>query len=401
MKIVPIAPPRVFKTGRAEPIEIRDCARIALEPDEQVTFTTDAGAEYDVARKAWGFYATPSLNGRLVNFGLRAALARSYLGMFYVFLVEAGKEAAFEAYTTAERNEVVRWLDNGADLAAIPRSAAAAPRERDVHCMCGVNRFTTVHNYFAPPRGEVSSFTTADGCYRREVVRCSVCAHFVSLHEMGSPAFYEGGYVDATYGDAAGLRRAFERIVSLPAEKSDNAGRVARVVEFTSTYFGAAGTPRRVLDVGAGLCVFLHRMQAAGWDCTALDPDPRAAEHARSVGVTAVAADFRSATDLGVFDLVTFNKVLEHVPDPVAMLRQAAQWLAPAGLIYAELPDGEAAALDPDGFGREEFFIEHDHVFSPVSLATLTSLAGFRLLTMERLREPSGKYTLRMFATRT
>src|SRR5881628_2648488 len=80
MKVSERNPPREFQTGRGEPIVIRDCARIRLEPDEQVTFVTPAGAEYDVARKAWGFYATPSLNGRLLNFGLRAALIRSFVG---------------------------------------------------------------------------------------------------------------------------------------------------------------------------------------------------------------------------------------------------------------------------------------------------------------------------------
>ena len=57
-----------------------DCGRIALAPDEQVTFTTEAGGEYDVTRKSWGFYATPSINGRLKTFGLRAALVRNVAG---------------------------------------------------------------------------------------------------------------------------------------------------------------------------------------------------------------------------------------------------------------------------------------------------------------------------------
>ena len=77
MKITEQQPPRVFRTGRAQPIDLHDCARIQLDPDEQVTFITESGAEYDVARKAWGFYATPSLNGRLRQFGLRAALVKN------------------------------------------------------------------------------------------------------------------------------------------------------------------------------------------------------------------------------------------------------------------------------------------------------------------------------------
>ena len=64
-------PPRRFAAGFGpRPIEMRDYGRLELDPDEQVTFTTPRGGEYDVARKDWGFYATPSLNGRLRGFGL-------------------------------------------------------------------------------------------------------------------------------------------------------------------------------------------------------------------------------------------------------------------------------------------------------------------------------------------
>lgn len=396
MKFVPLDPPRVFSTGRGEPIEIKDCGRLELEADEQVTFVTAGGAEYDVARKTWGYYATPSLNGRLLNFGLRAVVVRSFVGKYYLFLVERGQEAVLQRYLDAERNTIVRWLDNDADLAAIADgNAAAAADANDVHCMCGADRFTTAHMYFAPPDGEVRFAHTAAGAYRREVFRCAVCGHYISVHEMEGRDFYEGGYVDGTYGDAEGLRRHFDRIMSLPPERSDNAGRVRRVREAAAAWLPEVSNPA-VLDVGSGLCVFLSGLKAAGWRCTALDPDPRAAAHAReTVGVGAIAADFTAVEDIGRHHIITFNKVLEHVKDPLAMLARAAAFLEPGGLVYVEVPDGEAAVAD--GFGREEFFIEHYHVFSAASVALLAARAGFEALAIERLREPSTKFTLRAF----
>src|SRR5207245_1601001 len=94
-------------------------------------------------------------------------------------------------------------------------------------------------------------------------------------------------------------------------------------------------------------------------------------------------------------DVVSFNKVLEHVADPVAMLERARQYLRAGGFVYVEVPDGETAAAD--GPGREEFFIDHLHVFSAASLALLGSRAGCAAQTIERLHEPSGKHTLRAF----
>jgi SAM-dependent methyltransferase len=399
VKITEQRPPRQFVTGRGEPIVISDCARILLEPDEQVTFVTASGAEYDVSRKAWGFYATPSINGRLLNFGLRAVLIRNYVGKYYVMLVERGSEGRFEEYVRVEQNTIVRWLDNEADLAQLSGPSAGTQQAvagNDVHCMCGADRFSTVHMYFAPPEGEVRFSRHAAGAYRREVFRCSLCGHFVSVHDMDDAGFYEGDYVDATYGNSAGLRAHFDRIVGLPAAQSDNAGRVRRVSGFARDYLQQPSGNPSVLDVGSGLCVFLHGMKGAGWSCTALDPDERAVQHARDVvGVAAIRGDFMTADDLGRYQLITFNKVLEHLKDPIAMLARAARYLARGGLVYVELPDGEAAATE--GFGREEFFVEHYHVFSAASIATLAARAGFEVLLVERLREPSSKYTLRAF----
>lgn len=247
--------------------------------------------------------------------------------------------------------------------------------------------------YDAPPAGE-TPFDLRGQDYRRGFSRCRLCGHWFAESGMDLSGLYGGAYVDGTYGDR--MRATFERIIALPPEKSDNHGRVARILAFAAQWFSAGASPR-LLDVGSGLCVFAHRMKQAGWRCVALDPDPRAAAHAREVvGVDAVASEFPSpALDgLGAFDAITFNKVLEHVADPVTMLRKAGGFLAPGGFVYLEVPDHAAAAEGP---GREEFFIEHLHVFSPASVAMLAERSGLSALAIERVREPSTKYTIRAF----
>jgi SAM-dependent methyltransferase len=265
-----------------------------------------------------------------------------------------------------------------------------------LECRCPGDRFERVHAYDSPPEGEVR-FPFSAGGYRRTLDRCASCGHYVSRHGMDTSGLYSGAYVDATYGGLAGIRKNFLRIDGLAEGKSDNFERVRRVLAFAQEHFRGLGRAPRILDVGSGLCVFLHRMKAEGWDCTALDPDARSAEHARAtVGVKALHADFLAGGDFGRFDVISFNKVLEHVPEPVAMLRKARRYLEPGGFVYIELPDGEGARRE--GFGREEFFIDHLHVFSAASLALLVERAGFRLAAVEEVREPSSKFTLRAFA---
>ncbi len=87
-----------------------------LQPNEQLTFVTEQGAEYDLARKDWGFYATPSLNSRLLNFGLRGVLVKNCLGRYFLMLVERGKEALFDDYLKVEVLELICWMDTNEAL---------------------------------------------------------------------------------------------------------------------------------------------------------------------------------------------------------------------------------------------------------------------------------------------
>jgi hypothetical protein len=123
VKFAPKNPPRRFPVGNAVKFDMKDCGSVALDHDEQLTFTTEAGAEYDVARKDWGFYATPSLNGRLEQFGLRGVLIKNRgTGRYFVLLVEKGKEPAFDAYCAQENLAVVAWLDSSAALDALAKT---------------------------------------------------------------------------------------------------------------------------------------------------------------------------------------------------------------------------------------------------------------------------------------
>jgi hypothetical protein len=120
MKFKAKNPPRRFAVGNRVKFDMSDCGTVQLMADEQVTFTTEAGGEYDVARKIWGFYATPSLNGRLAQFGLRGVLARNRgTGRYFVLLVERGHEASFDSYCEHQNLAVVTWLDSTEALDAL------------------------------------------------------------------------------------------------------------------------------------------------------------------------------------------------------------------------------------------------------------------------------------------
>ena len=113
MNFKPTQPPRAFQVGLpGKTFPLYDCGRLELAPDEQVTLVTPSGTEFDVARKTWGYYATPSLNARLPRFNLRAVLGKSSDGKYFLLLVERGKEAEFERYMSENKQTVVCWMDD-------------------------------------------------------------------------------------------------------------------------------------------------------------------------------------------------------------------------------------------------------------------------------------------------
>ncbi|MFV1852251.1 MAG: class I SAM-dependent methyltransferase [Thalassospira sp.] len=269
---------------------------------------------------------------------------------------------------------------------------------KDLACICGGRALRKHFEYFEAPRGE-TAFNLKNKDYYRAYYCCEACGHFIGGHELDLSDLYSGDYVDATYGGVAGMKSWLEKILSLPQSQSDNAARVCRISDFAATRFGE-GHRCNVLDVGAGIGVFPAALKKNGWSVTAVEPDERTVKHLRDcVNVEAFCENLfdLSPTQIGYFDLVTFNKVLEHVEYPAELLLKSSEFLTDGGAIYVELPD---VAASTEGQGREEFFVEHHHVFSPASFCILGERAGLSLAQLMRLREPSNKFTLAGFFTK-
>jgi len=264
-----------------------------------------------------------------------------------------------------------------------------------IRCPCDGRHVKPAFEYATRPPGE-TNFVIGGAEYERYFDCCTTCGHWFGRHAMSLGDLYSGAYVETTYGE--NLKATFERIIALPRDSSDNFGRSQRIDDFASKFL--ADYQRSLLDIGAGTGVFPYTMNNLGWSCTALDPDSRACEHLKErVGVAVIYGDLNSIEreSIGTFDLVTLNKVIEHVDDPVSMLTSAGQLLSRNSLLYVEVPDGSAAARL--GQQREEFYVEHLHAFSVASLALSIERAGLSCISLDRLVEPSGKCTLFAFAT--
>tara|TARA_B100001121_G_C18691171_1_gene623102 strand:+ start:1622 stop:1954 length:333 start_codon:yes stop_codon:yes gene_type:complete len=101
---------RLFTAGITK-LKIIDKGSIYLKDDNQVTFRYKK-SEYDVCRKNWGYYATPSINGRLQNFGFKTFLTQNKFKKIYINLVHSNKMKTFKKYLKKEKSKILIELTN-------------------------------------------------------------------------------------------------------------------------------------------------------------------------------------------------------------------------------------------------------------------------------------------------
>jgi len=82
---------------------------------------------------------------------------------------------------------------------------------------------------------------------------------------------------------------------------------------------------------------------------------------------------YNKRKDDGVYDLIIFTHVLEHILEPVAFLKRVNKLLSSKGHIYIAVPN----VAQPDEPLDRFFHIEHTFYFSILTLVRILKKAGF------------------------
>ena len=101
------------------------------------------------------------------------------------------------------------------------------------------------------------------------------------------------------------------------------------------------GRGRRLLDVGAADGVLARRLREHGWRVTAIEADPALAAAAAPHCEALIQADLNAGLPelAEAFDVIVYGDVLEHLVDPLAVLRGLNRALAPGGAIVLSIPN--------------------------------------------------------------
>ncbi len=147
-----------------------------------------------------------------------------------------------------------------------------------------------------------------------------------------------------------------------------------------STAYLGDTAPGRLIEVGCGDGSFLDRMRSLGWGVEGVEMDEQAVRDAISrFGLnihqgTMEQLNFAEAA----YDAVVLRHVIEHVHDPVGLLKECFRVLRPGGLLVVITPN--IKSLGHRRFGQDWLHLDpprHLHLFSSTTLAVVARQAGF------------------------
>ncbi len=150
---------------------------------------------------------------------------------------------------------------------------------------------------------------------------------------------------------------------------------------------GAGMAPRRLLDVGCGTGDLLACFREGGWEVQGIEPSRQFTETLAAAGIPNLPRLTDEMTDaewaaLGRFDAINMSMFLEHVRDPLAVVRCVVRALKPGGILTIESPNDfnplQAAAVRAHGLSRWWINRLHINYFDFEALERLVSRAGLQ-----------------------
>jgi len=140
---------------------------------------------------------------------------------------------------------------------------------------------------------------------------------------------------------------------------------------------------KKVLDFGCGAGGFLNKAQQLAGSVDGIELEQRVQQHWH--GQITIHSSMESSG--GEYDLITAFHVVEHLSDPIAILKTLAAKLSKNGRMVVEVPSSEDALLtlyDSSAFQHFTYWSQHLFLFNAETLRHLAKEAGLRILSIQQ-----------------
>lgn len=195
------------------------------------------------------------------------------------------------------------------------------------------------------------------------------------------------GFIFAEPADLGGLFALYEALDD-PGYEASQESRALQMDWLLDVAQREHASIRTALDVGAasGLLVSLARKR--GWDAQGIEPSLKLVQvAAQTHGLKLIQGSVPHPTLEGRrFDCVFLVDVIEHVADPLKLLKDSAQLLAPDGILVVVTPDVSSVARKLLGKRWWHFRLAHVGYFDRGSFAKLCSRAGLQVSAQVRAK---------------
>ncbi len=208
------------------------------------------------------------------------------------------------------------------------------------------------------------------------IAHCTICCALTPIYQSSKKTHVDQ---QCEWGDAPWSKESEE-------ELKNHAQTMKGLLSFYRKYLPSQGQKLKVYDIGAGRGNLIASLIEEGYDASACEPSVILSSRARNIYgltenqlVTASADDFLDAkvAEAGSVKTVFLWHVLEHMTEPVKLLKRIREILSEDGSIICQGP-----LLHPAYVYPEHFFL---HTESNISW--LAEAAGLKLL-MEECQAP-------------
>lgn len=238
---------------------------------------------------------------------------------------------------------------------------------------------------------------------RLRLVRCDTCGHVRLSHRPGHIEMthsFSRDYLEncalAEYETCGSLARVGGKLVLFPFGNY----RFFRPVLNSVRPFRRNGT---IVDCGSGVGFLVDALQRDGWSAVGIEISPVLVACGKtSFGLDLRVTSFDSLERFTDLDAVTLVEIIEHLFDPVAVLRQVRGWLRPGGGVYITTPNFDCDDRRRAGMAWDAICADHYQYFTATTLTRALEMTGFQVRWIAEtgsrgLNEPGGQ-TLRCIA---
>jgi 2-polyprenyl-3-methyl-5-hydroxy-6-metoxy-1,4-benzoquinol methylase len=171
---------------------------------------------------------------------------------------------------------------------------------------------------------------------------------------------------------------------SLSRHEKNSARRLGNM----AAVLGRAPATVNLLDVGCSSGAFLLTAGKLGFRAEGVEPSADAAQTARGAGLTVFTGYLEQARFPDAsFDAVTLIEIVEHLRDPLALLKECARVLKPGGVVLVTTPNAHSWTARAMGARWAGFSLNdmggHISFFNPQSMRLLATRSGLRVHHLE------------------